>query len=227
MVERMHRNLKNNLTKLCDGQPELWEDYLYQANNSLNFRIHDVTQETPFYLLYGIQARMPGDIEHPTMFNFDNFDDRMRYTARELNELGQKRAAAYFNSKAQMAKMERNQGDDVLDGMFMPGMFVKRINHNQKALRYKFTGPYIVDEVLDNSLYKLKLPNGQIMESPIHQDDLRHYGSKDTSQFYHGNKIVNTNDDRDDEGIMESAMPASSEGRVVTLSDDMATLQDL
>jgi hypothetical protein len=126
-----------------------------------------------------------------------------------------------------MAKMERNQGDDVLDGMFMPGMFVKRINHNQKALRYKFTGPYIVDEVLDNSLYKLKLPNGQIMESPIHQDDLRHYGSKDTSQFYHGNKIVNTNDDREDEGIMESAMPASSEGRVVTLPDDMATLQDL
>ena len=42
------------------------------------------------------------------------------------------------------------------------------------------------------------LPNGKILESPVHQDDLRHYDSKDISQFYYGNRINNTNDDDDD-----------------------------
>ena len=204
MVERMHRNLKNNLTKLTDGQPELWEDYLLQANNALNFRIHDVTGETPFYLLYGIQARMPGDLEHPVMFNFDEFDDRMHYTARELGELGQKRAAAYFNSRAQMAKMKKNQGDDVIDEMFLPGTFVTRINHAKKSLRYRNTGPYIIDEVLGNSLYKLMLPNGQLLDSPVHQDDLRHYDSKDISQFYYGNRIRSVNNDDSPEDRSDS-----------------------
>ena len=219
MVERMHRNLKGNLTKLCDGQPELWEDYLQQANNSLNFRIHEVTKETPFYLLYGVQARMPGDIEHPTMFNFDEFDDKMRYTARELSELGQKRAAAYFNSKAQMDKMKKNQGEDVIDELFRPGMFVKRVNHDKKALRYKFTGPYIIDEVLDNSVYRLMLPNGQMIESPVHQDDLRHYDSKDTSQFYYGNRVRNTNDE-DGEPEVESVADGESEIELVAANSE-------
>jgi hypothetical protein len=137
---------------------------------------------------------MPGDLEHPVMFNFDEFDDRMHYTARELGELGQKRAAAYFNSKAQMARMKRNQGDEFIDEIFLPGTFVTRINHMKKSLRYRNTGPYIIDQVLGNSLYKLMLPNGQILESPVHQDDLRHYDSKDISQFYYGNRIRDSND---------------------------------
>jgi len=229
MVERMHRNLKNNLTKLCDGQPELWENYLRQATNALNFRVHDVTEETPFYLLYGIEARMPGDLEHPMTFNFDDFDDRMRYTVRELGELGQRRAAAYFRSRAQMDKMVKTQGDEAIDEIFLPGTFVTRINHNKKAFRYRHTGPYIVDEVLDNSLYKLMLPDGRILESPVHQDDLRHYDSKDISQFYYGNKVNNTSDESEREDVQTATqrnMQDSSEGGVVTFSDDITTLQD-
>jgi transposase InsO family protein len=229
MVERMHRNLKNNLTKLCDGQPELWENYLRQATNALNFRVHDVTEETPFYLLYGTEARMPGDLEHPMTFNFDDFDDRMRYTVRELGELGQRRAAAYFRSRAQMDKMVKTQGDEAIDEIFLPGTFVTRINHNKKAFRYRHTGPYIVDEVLDNSLYKLMLPDGRILESPVHQDDLRHYDSKDISQFYYGNKVNNTSDESEREDVQTATqrnMQDSSEGGVVTFSDDITTLQD-
>jgi hypothetical protein len=226
MVERMHRNLKNNLTKLCDGQPELWENYLRQATNALNFRVHDVTGETPFYLLYGIEARMPGDLEHPVMFDFDDFDDRTRYTIRELGELGQRRAAAYFRSRAQMAKMKKNQGDDVVDEIFLPGTFVTRVNHNKKALRYRFTGPYIVNEVLGNSLYKLTLPDGRVIESPVHQDDLRHYDSKDIAQFYYGNRIQNAQEEND---VMTDAQGTldSSEGGVVMFSDDITTQQDI
>ncbi len=58
----------------------------------------------------------------------------MHYTIRELGELGQKRAAAYFRSRMQMEKMRRKQGEDVIDEGFLPGSFVTRINHAKKAL---------------------------------------------------------------------------------------------
>jgi hypothetical protein len=172
---------------------------------------------------------MPGDLEHPVMFDFDDFDDRTRYTIRELGELGQRRAAAYFRSRSQMAKMKKNQGDDVVDEIFLPGTFVTRTNHNKKAIRYRNTGPFIVDEVLDNSLYKLILPDGRAIESPVHQDDLRHYDSKDITQFYYGNRIQNTRDESQEENDTTAdarGMLGSNEGGVVTFSDDITDLQD-
>ena len=189
MIERMHRVLKDMLTKFCDGQLELWEAHLKSVAFALRTRIHNVTQESPFYLLYGIQPRMPGDPESPSVFNMDDFDDRRRYTERELTRLGQKRGTAYLNSVAQMETMRKSQKDTAENDIFEVGTFVKRRNYTKKALQYKFTGPYYVIQVLDNSLYKLMLPNGRVLKVPTHQDDLRPYTASDRHTYYYGSKI--------------------------------------
>jgi hypothetical protein len=145
------------------------------------------------------------------MFNFDDYDDRVQYTVRELNSLGQRRAAAYYNSEAQMQQMRDNQGEDYLDEIFEIGTFVKRVNHTKRSLGYKFTGPYIVTERLENSLYRLMLPNGDPLKVPVHQDDLRHYDSKDLSNFYYNNHMNSAHG-----GVQAERGSLSREGGVVT-----------
>ena len=70
------------------------------------------------------------------------------------------------------------------------------------------------------------LPNGNILESPVHQDDLRFYDSKDTAQFYYGNKISNTNEESDSDHTEAEITQGFSEGGVVTFSGDLTNVQD-
>jgi transposase InsO family protein len=61
MVERMHRDLKRALTTLTASQPIIWDRYLAQAVFALRARRHTVTGESPFFLCFGMEPRIPGE----------------------------------------------------------------------------------------------------------------------------------------------------------------------
>ncbi len=126
------------LRKHCDGFPEKWDRFLDSAVFSLRVRTHSVTGFSPFYLLYGKNARLPGDRLPEGLFNFDDWDERQRYTLRELEDLGQSRAAAFIRSKEQARRMIEDQENkqDILDEVFDIGTFVKKKNHIKQSLDY-------------------------------------------------------------------------------------------
>jgi hypothetical protein len=142
MIERMHRVLKNMLTKFCDGEPSLWEAYLKSALLALRSRTHIVSKFSPFYLLYGENVRLPGDLESPTVYDFKNSDDVDKFTNQELTKLGQDKAAANRRNIAQMELMKRNPGEEnVGNELFEIGTHVKRVNHRKSSFKYKYIGP--------------------------------------------------------------------------------------
>jgi transposase InsO family protein len=61
MVERMHSMLRAAITKLSDGSPDRWDEFLPQALFSIRVRTHAVTKFSPFYLMYGVHPRIPMD----------------------------------------------------------------------------------------------------------------------------------------------------------------------
>jgi hypothetical protein len=184
------------VTKLCDGEVLLWESNLRPALIALRSRIHNVTKESPFYLLYGIHPRLPGDPDNPTIFDLSNEADVASFTNRELTRLGHARAAAYRRSQAQMDVMRRNQGEDqTVDELFEIGTYVKKINHRKTAFKYKFLGPFIITELLDNSLYRLMDIRGNVIQVPVHQDDLRIYSSQDCTSYYNGREVIHLQED--------------------------------
>ncbi|KAH9263585.1 hypothetical protein BASA83_013035 [Batrachochytrium salamandrivorans] len=61
MVERMHATMGHAITTLTQGRPDRWDEYLQQTVFALRVRKHAVTKQSPFYLLYGVHPRLPGD----------------------------------------------------------------------------------------------------------------------------------------------------------------------
>ena len=94
LVERMHRTLNHAITTLSHSNPERWDEFLLQAVFSLRVRTHAVTGYSPFYLLYGVEPRLPGDKSPFDSFlapldEFERREQRLEFTARELDHLGQ------------------------------------------------------------------------------------------------------------------------------------------
>ena len=61
-VERFNRTLLNLLAKLCENEPEEWEDHLPFVMFAYRSTVHDSTGCTPNSLMFGRQTNMPVDL---------------------------------------------------------------------------------------------------------------------------------------------------------------------
>jgi transposase InsO family protein len=179
LVERMHSMLGHSITTLSDSHPERWDEYLNQALFALRVRTHAVTGYSPFYLLYGVEPRLPGDTAPPpeTMVPLDELERKEAiadFTARNLDELGQHRAAAYQLSVAQALRMTERTKDlnDAPAHYFSVGDMVKMKHHDKRKFEYSWRGPYHVIALGHPGTYQLMDPSGRQLDTPINQRDL-------------------------------------------------------
>ena len=62
LVERLNRTIQSMLATAVREHSEDWEDHLAKVCFAYNTSEHSSTGFTPFYLMYGRQARLPVDI---------------------------------------------------------------------------------------------------------------------------------------------------------------------
>ncbi|KAJ3377042.1 hypothetical protein HDU92_008683 [Lobulomyces angularis] len=98
------------ITKLVTGELERWDEFLQQALFTLRVRKHATTRHSPFYLLYGIEPRLPEDDKPPRplvpLDEKELEEQHLQRNAQTFEELGHQRQAAYLRSKAQAVKMK-------------------------------------------------------------------------------------------------------------------------
>lgn len=196
LVERMHRMLNHAITTLSNSNPERWDEFLPQTVFSLRVRTHAVTRHSPFYLLYGIEPRLPGDTSPPDSFlapldELERREQRLEFTARELDHLGQSRAAAYHRSLAQAERIARRSGidDSVSDHYFSVGHWVKLKHFARTKFEFRWKGPYIVVKLGFPGTYWLMSPDGRWLDSTYNQVDLAPWTAAtidNQSYFYDG-----------------------------------------
>ena len=66
LVERFNRTLLNMLATCAKDHPFEWEDYIRKVCMAYNSSIQSSTGYTPFYLMFGRQARLPIDVLYGT-----------------------------------------------------------------------------------------------------------------------------------------------------------------
>ena len=169
LAGRTNGVLESILRKSCNGIWAKWDIYLETAVLNLNARHHSVTGHSPFYLAHGISPRLPLGSSIPQVFNFQRPEDRLLYTVRELENLGQARAATLFNSNAQARNMvdKYELNHKPVSNQFVIGQFVKRIRKRLPSmmipkLASRWEGPFIIYKVGPNDSYVLKKPNGEL-----------------------------------------------------------------
>ena len=194
MVERMHAMIGHAITTLSEGQPKRWDEFLDQAVFAIRVRTHSVTKFSPFYLLYGVQPRLPGDTGPPreSMAPLDELEQRearLEFTARELDELGLDRAAAYHRSVAQAERIRnRIQVDpDSPDYYFSIGDMVKMKHHSKEKFEFSWKGPYQVVQLGHPGTYWLMTPRGNWLDSTVNQNNLAPFTAtlNDNEDFFY------------------------------------------
>ncbi|KAH6601591.1 hypothetical protein BASA50_001449 [Batrachochytrium salamandrivorans] len=206
MVERMHAMMGHAITTLTHGTPERWDEYLQQTVFSLRVRKHATTQLSPFFLLYGVDPRIPGDTAplQETMVPLDDvelMEEAAEKTARGFDELGYARAAAYHRSKAQAEAMRRrhNLDPNSEDYHYEIGDMVKLKHHAKTKFQFDWKGPYHIVYVGFPGTYWLMDPQGRRFDSTVNERDLAPWLTQtDSNQeyFYDGTK-------RDGQGASE------------------------
>jgi hypothetical protein len=196
MVERMHAMIGHSITTLSNAQPKRWDEFLDQAVFATRVRTHSVTKYSPFYLLYGVNPRLPGDTSPPreSMAPLDELEERearLEFTARELEELGQDRAAAYHRSLAQAERIRnRIQVDpETPEYYFSIGDTVKMKHHSKEKFEFSWKGPYQVVKLGHPGTYWLMTPRGNWLDSTVNQSDLSPFTANlddNESFFYDG-----------------------------------------
>ena len=193
-VERVHRELKSILTKLCNGDVKKWDYFLSQAEFILNIRINNSTGYSPFFLAHGLEARIPGD-EIPRIppggYDIHDEGDVAAWSAQELAALGQHRAAALQRLKAQAIRMKKQYDNKVgvSDFKFEFGDMVKLKNHSGGKMQSKYIGPFYIVDSGPNSTYFLQRLDGRRWtdqsgrDIPVNSEYLSYFSVSD-DEFY-------------------------------------------
>jgi transposase InsO family protein len=199
MVERMHAMLGACITRLSDGRPDRWDEFLPQTLFSLRVRTHAVTKFSPFYLLYGVHPRIPGDTlplqsSMQPLDELEKMEERAEFTARMLDELGQDRAAAYHRSKAQEERMKQRYDKDknVTPSAYGLQDWVKLKHQGKTKFEFEWKGPYFIRGFgIVPETYYIKEPNGRALPTAVAQDQLAPWLAPlgpDEDYFYDGTK---------------------------------------
>jgi hypothetical protein len=184
--ERPHSTFKRMMTRHCNGYPQRWNSFVPQVCLAMRTRIHSTTRYSPFYLVYGVEPRLPGDHLPYDLNDFSNLGDPVEYTNRELEALGAARGAAHLRTQAQAESMKKRYDRQEKVKQFIPfqiGEYVKKRNHDNSKYQYRWLGPLIVVSIGPNDTYRLMLPSGRILDTLIHHDELAPYTSSQTEGY--------------------------------------------
>ena len=175
-VERFNGVIKQMLRKYCNGAINRWDDFLNAALWASRIRVHSTTGFSPFYLTYGREPRLPGDVLQPYISR-DALNDARTVadiTSRELQLLGQHRAAAEFRLRA-MGERDKAIWDAKIKPLgFEIGDLVMLTHEGKFSLEPRFKGPFVVTQVFpDYGTYQLETVAGEPLKSLVHVDRLK------------------------------------------------------
>ena len=178
LVERLNRTILSMLATTIKDHGEEWEDHLAKVCFAYNTSIHKSTGFTPFYLMYGRQARIPIDLIYSTP---EPSDQSQGEYARNLRQSLEK---AYSTARERLqtaAQRQKTNYDKCIHGEpFTVGDLVYL--HNPvvpkgkcRKLHCPWTGPFSVIKRISDNVYHIQDTNNKRKRQVIHFDRLKPY----------------------------------------------------
>jgi hypothetical protein len=183
LVERFNKTLCTMLAKL--GDITNWDENIPSVLFAYRTTKHNITQNTPFYLIYGRPPVLPIevepekdpnseiDLEHTFLKRIYEIEELLPEKYNETRKLitkSQQKAQDRHETKIKK-KIIYQIGDQVL-------MHDSRLDKQWSGkLEPKWKGPFKIHKILDKGSYILENKFG-IMKLPVHSDRLRPYHDK-------------------------------------------------
>lgn len=172
-VENFNGVLGGMLTKFCNGAVHKWDRFLNAALFACRVRLHHATRRSPFFLTYGVEPKIPGDILEPKIFDLKDPEDIVAFRIQELEALGHHRQAAEAHQQRQNTLNQTRFDSKVVASPFLPGDRVLLRNMKTRKFEPKWSGPFFIKYVAPFGTYKLITTDGLEKDDLVHRDRLK------------------------------------------------------
>jgi transposase InsO family protein len=174
-LERFNGLFGGMLTKYVRGAVHKWDEFIEQSLFACRVRKHKATKHSPFYLVYGKEPKIPGDSCQPNIFDEKNHADAVEQRARQLEELGQHRAAAIERARQNAEAMKESFVNKLAkdpETIKIGDLVLINIPNNTKFAP-KWFGPFKVKSVAPFGTFQLEDMRGRTKEDLVHRDRLK------------------------------------------------------
>ena len=156
LVENFNRTLRSMIAKYCAIYGPNWDEYLQRLLFAYRTKSHESTKESPFFLLYGRDARIPTDEaltfeKSPYLIDTDDYKIELMRSlteawriARDHIVQSQESQRRQYDKKAK--ERQYRVGDRVM--VYMP----QEVKGKTRKLACPYHGPYRVMEVYPSGL---------------------------------------------------------------------------
>ena len=174
LTERFNGLLAGIIRKYACESPLSWDLYLHQALFSCRVRIHSTTGVSPFYLVYGVDPKLPGDSLNPQL-SLENQDEEVaeQWRIQQINKMKLERDEAIERYKRQQEAAKKWSEEIVTKERYEVGDLVYLRKESRTKFDPYWTGPYTVAEVKENGTYRLKSLQNVLADSYVHGDRLK------------------------------------------------------
>ena len=174
-MERSNRTLLDMLATTSLSHPFDWEDQIPKVCMAYNTSIHASSGYTPFFLMFGRQARLPVDLVYGTRVDQTPVSEYALATKHALEEayrlVREKLDATHCLQKSYYDKKVHGKPFMVGDLVWLHSPVVPR-GHSKK-LHHPWSGPYRVTTKLSESDYRVKKLTGRKTAQVVHFDRLK------------------------------------------------------
>lgn len=156
LVENFNKTLRAMIVKYCHTYGTNWDEYLPRLLFAYRSKCHSSTLESPFFLLYGPDPRLPTEealsfIKNPYLADVDDYKTELMSSLSEAWRVVRDNITkAQRTQKLQYDKkcthLELAIGDRVM--VFMP----QEVSGKQRKLARPYYGPYRVIDIHPNGV---------------------------------------------------------------------------
>lgn len=183
-LERSHKTLVEYLRCFCNEKQTQWEKWVPYATFVYNTSPHSITKFTPFELMYGRLANLPGELQKGAMTPLYNYEDLIANTKHKLKASHE--IAKQNLIKAKIEQKEKFDNTRAQPVKFEVGMKVLLSNESvklgtSKKLTPPWIGPFKISKVNGNGTVALqalgKLTRRNKQEQVVHANRVKPYFS--------------------------------------------------
>jgi hypothetical protein len=104
-LERTHKTLTNYLRFFCNSKTDDWDEWLPFACFTYNTTPHSVTKYTPYEVIFGRIANVPGRLQQTAqlLYNFDDIVLSIKQRMQTCQQLARERLIKFKESQGQAA----------------------------------------------------------------------------------------------------------------------------
>ena len=176
LVERFNRTILDMLATSVKGHPFDWEYHIWKVCFAYNTSIQSTTGYTPFFLLFGRQARIPADIMYPThqleSTTHGEFTTTLKATLEKAYELVRhKTGMKHARQREFYDRRVHGKPFEVEDRVWLHSPVVPR--GQSKKLHHPWIGPWHIIKRLSDAVYRIRSLKNCRKRLVVHFDRLK------------------------------------------------------